>query len=157
MKYTEHDRCAFKEFLRDNNLTKDNLGLVHTLAIVRVYHVDDAVRLLVIFVPQRLQLLLAAQIPEIKTHALHIDGADVEADRCRDLAGVQALVVPRKLGLGGLQVGLRRHIQYTGRFWMRSEAERFEDVFKLENSWVQLPFCPHCPGPESQRSSHPSV
>jgi len=94
---------------RPSAITEDRLGLVHALAIVGVDHVDDAVGLLVVLVPQRLQLLLATEIPEIEAHALHVDGADVEAHCRRDLAGIQALVVPRERGFGGLQVSLRGH------------------------------------------------
>lgn len=64
-------------------------------------------RFLVILVPQRLQLLLAAQVPEIQAHALHIDGADVEAHGRCNLGRIEAFVVLGKLCFGRFQISLR--------------------------------------------------
>lgn len=64
-------------------------------------------RFLVILVPQRLQLLLATQVPEIQAHTLHIDGANIEA-HCRcDLGRIKAFVVLGKLRFGRFQISLR--------------------------------------------------
>lgn len=103
-------RVLFKGLVRRLfSLTKYRFGLFHALPVVGINHVDDAMRLLVVLIPERLQLLLATKIPEVEAYALHVDGADVEAHRRRDLARIEALIVTRKRGLGGLQVSLRGH------------------------------------------------
>ncbi len=67
---------------------------------------------LIVFVPERLQLLLAAQIPEIQPHAVRVDLANVEPHRGRDLGQVGPLVVAVEAGLGRLQEGgLARIVQ----------------------------------------------
>lgn len=68
--------------------TENDFGLVHAFAIIGVYHINNAMRLLIVFVPQRLQFLLATQVPEIQTHALHIDGANVETHCCCDFSWI---------------------------------------------------------------------
>ncbi len=67
---------------------------------------------LIVFVPERLQLLLAAQIPEVQPHAVRVNLADVEPHRGRDLGQVGPLVVAVEAGLGRLQEGgLARIVQ----------------------------------------------
>lgn len=63
-------------------------------------------RFLIVFVPQRLQFLLATQIPEIQSDAVDIDGANVETDCRCDFSRIQPFVVFRKFRFGRLQIGL---------------------------------------------------
>ena len=57
-------------------------------------------------VPETLEILLSAQVPEVDPDAGHVHLSDVQSHRGGDLGGVQALVVLLELGLGCLQVGL---------------------------------------------------
>lgn len=89
-------------------------------------------RFLIVLVPQRLQLLLASQVPEIEADTLHINGANIEA-YCRcDFGRIEAFVVLGELCFSRFQISLRENCDYL-----------LADVLCR-----CLPFCPHCPGPK---------
>ncbi len=69
------------------------------IPIRSVDDVNDAVTLGIVLVPQALELLLAAKVPKVDTHAGVVNLANVEPDRRRYLARRQRLVAPVELGL----------------------------------------------------------
>lgn len=118
-------------------VTKYELWFVHAITVIGIYHIYDAMRFLIVLVPQRLQLLLASQVPEIEAHTLHIDGANVET-HCRcDFGRIEAFVVLGELRFGRFQISLWENFVYL-----------LADVELCRC----LPFCPHCPGPKWRHS-----
>ena len=67
---------------------------------------------LIVFIPECLQLLLTAQVPEVESHTVGVNLPDIEPHRGRDLGQVGPLVVLVEPGLGRLQEGrLARIVQ----------------------------------------------
>lgn len=68
------------------NLVQLGLGLLEPVYIHRVYHVDDAIGAAAVRLPERTELLLAADVPEMTADALRctiaqLDLLRVETDR----------------------------------------------------------------------------
>ena len=116
----QHEEGHALQVLVGDHLVEGGLGLGDAVAIVGVHRVDDGVALAVVLVPQRLELLLTAEVPEVQPEmrvmnilspfvdvndivlpdSFGVYFANVEPDCGGDFGRVDALVVPAELGLG---------------------------------------------------------
>merc|ERR1719313_2215200 len=74
----EHD--SVPELILVQHAVQLLLRVVDTVAIVRVHHEDQALRVLVVMAPQRTDLVLATDVPHREADVLVLNSLDVEPD-----------------------------------------------------------------------------
>mgnify|MGYP001344254594 CR=1 FL=1 len=75
--------------------------LAHAVAVVRVDHEDDALRVLVVVAPERADLVLAADVPHGERDVLVLDSLHVEANRGNRRDNLAELQLVEDGGLAG--------------------------------------------------------